>query len=271
MIKLVVIDLDGTLIGSDLSLGTRTIKSIEAVKKAGVNVTFATGRMVSATRIYAHELGIDLPIVGLNGALVKPLSNNECVFHAPLSSESFLKALDILATTNATTLIVDRDEAFGWNLTAKMQKILSSWICDIKEIDPTDSPTTPTIALVSGDEKPVKETAERIQKLNLPDVQVFLFPSIRYYPMWYFELRRIGVNKGTGLKALRKYLGIEKSETLAIGDFINDVPMFMEAGIRATVANAHENVLKIADYVSKYSCDNDAVADIIENLILRRV
>jgi len=84
-------------------------------------------------------------------------------------------------------------------------------------------------------------------------------------------LRRIGVNKGTGLKALRKYLGIEKSETLAIGDFINDVPMFMEAGIRATVANAHENVLKIADYVSKYSCDNDAVADIIENLILRRV
>jgi hydroxymethylpyrimidine pyrophosphatase-like HAD family hydrolase len=102
--------------------------------------------------------------------------------------------------------------------------------------------------------------------LKLVDIEHFMFPSIRYFSMHYIEYRARGTNKGRGLAMLRKSLGIPRESVLAIGDYLNDIPMAEESGIFAVPANALEEVRAVADYISPSSNDEGAVAEILEEL-----
>ncbi len=268
-VELIVIDLDGTLIRSDLSVGERTISAIANAQKKGIRTTFATGRMVSASAKYAELLSVELPLIALNGAIVQRHNDGAPIFHRKIPQNIFKKFLPIIEKSTGAVTIVFGDEAFGWNIDDLTRERLSSWIVDIEEISPNEVGSEPTIAMVAGDEKPVRATAEKIMALEIEDIQFFLFPSIRYYPMWYFEIRAAGVDKGLGVKALREKLGLARENVLVIGDYVNDLPMFAEAGISAAVGNAHQEVLDAADYVSPLSCDQDAVGEIIENIVLK--
>ena len=271
MMELVVIDIDGTLIRSDLTIGERTLDAIAEVKRRGIAITFATGRMISAARRYIEQVGVRLPIIALNGALVGKHRDGDAVLHTPIIEEHFAKMLPMLAQSEAATTIVQGDVAFGWNIDDFLRERLSSWIVNICEISPHDSPPQPTIAMVAGKEIPVKNTAEQLRTISIDkEIQLFLFPSIRYYPMWYLELRAAGVDKGTGLAALRNSLGIDKQDVLVIGDYLNDLPMFEEAGMRTAVSNAHADVVAAADYVSPLSCDRDGVGEILEKMVIAR-
>jgi len=268
--ELVIIDLDGTLLRGDQTVGERTLEAIARARDRGVMITFATGRMVSASRKYLRLLGIDLPMVALNGALVKGDREDESdvVYHAPVPEDSFHAMFDAIAESRATVSVVKIDRTFGWNINPEISKKLSAWIVNITEVEPEYAPSEPTIVMVAGDEEPVRETYEAVKSINPDGIDYFIFPSIRYYPMWYLEIRGKGVHKGSGVRALREKLGIPREKTMVIGDFINDLPMFEEAGIRAAVANAHQDIIDMSDYVSPYSCDQDGVADIIEKVIL---
>jgi len=269
-IKLIAIDVDGTLVRSDLSIGERTLRAIEKSKDAGILVTLSTGRMVSATERYLHELSIDMPIVALNGSIVKGLDGDVPVYHEPLPEKAFDSILPVLSKSVGATILVRCDSSFGWNIDERLKEILSSWIVGIEDISPEESPRKPTIAMVAGMENLMRDTFDEIKKLELEGIQYFLFPSIRYYPMWYLEVRAANVDKGSGLKALCKKFDIEPDETLAIGDFLNDLSMFEFAGHTAAVANAHQDVIDVADYVSPLSCDRDGVAEIIEKLVFKQ-
>ena len=269
-VELIIIDLDGTLLRSDLTVGERTIEAIDKAQKRGIAVSFATGRMVSASAKYIEMLNLKLPIIALNGALVKSVDGAKPMFHKPIPENIFAKILPELAESKASTTIVLGDNSFGWNIDENIRSKLSSWIVGIKDIEPEQSPAKPTIAMVAGDEKPVRETYEKIAELGIDGIQFFLFPSIRYYPMWYMEIRSAGVDKGVGVEALQESLGIAPENTLVIGDYINDLPMFYKAGFRAAVSNAHQDIIDIADYVSPLSCDQDGVGEIIEKLVLEK-
>ncbi len=268
MFDLVVIDLDGTLIRSDLTVGEDTVCAIRRAKERGVRVTFATGRMISASAHYIDVLGVELPVVALNGALVGGRGGNDVIFHKPLPRDDFERVLPALAESRAAVTLVYGDSSCGWNIDPAMCRKLSSWITGISAASPAEVPREPTIALIAGDEAKVRETADRIRSAEARGLQLFVFPSIRFYPMWYAELRAAGVDKGVGLRALRQALGIPKEKVLVIGDFLNDLPMFAEAGLKAAVANSHNDVIAAADYVSPLSNDQDAVAEIIERFVL---
>ncbi|MCD6595123.1 Cof-type HAD-IIB family hydrolase [bacterium] len=269
-VELIIIDLDGTLLRSDSTVGKRTIDAIGKAKGQSVAVSFATGRMVSASKKYAKMLNINLPMVALNGTLVKGIDGAKPIFHRPIAESIFKKLLPELARSEATITIVLGDSSFGWNIDENIRSKLSSWIVGIQDIEPEQSPAEPTIAMVAGDEKPVRQTYEKIVKLGIDDIHFFLFPSIRYYPMWYMEIRSSGTDKGAGVEALQKYLGIAPENTLVIGDYVNDLPMFEKASVCATVSNAHQNIIDIADYVSPLSCDQDGVGEIIEKFVLEK-
>ncbi len=72
-IRLVALDLDGTLIGEDLRLRPRTVATIRAAVAGGVHVAIVTGRMTSSALPFARELGLRAPLVGLQGALVREM------------------------------------------------------------------------------------------------------------------------------------------------------------------------------------------------------
>ena len=71
MYKMICIDIDGTLIQSDLTLAMETVEAVRKAKERGILVVLATGRMHRSAAIYAQKLGIADPIISSNGALVK--------------------------------------------------------------------------------------------------------------------------------------------------------------------------------------------------------
>jgi hydroxymethylpyrimidine pyrophosphatase-like HAD family hydrolase len=224
--------------------------------------------MIAASKSYAGELGIDLPLIAINGALVHCHSTDKRIFHYPIAQSDYDAMENILINTDASVSIVLGDKAFGWNLTDFIRARLSSWIVDIQEIPHDRAPKNPTMVMVSGDEEPVRATYNLLKTISFGSIQYFMFPSIRYYPMWYLEIRSTNADKGLALSALSSLLNIDKNNVLVIGDYLNDLPMFDFAGVKATISNAHHDVSSISDYVSPFSCDNDGVADIIEKLVL---
>lgn len=266
--KLVVLDIDGTLLRDDLKIGERTIDAIQRAYSQGVKFTFATGRMVSACRDYLAQSRVELPIIALNGSLVKSSDSKMPVYHEPIPAEFYPQIAKVLSNSSATVCYVDVDSAFGWNIEPTIARKLASWIVDLKEVDNGDLSDDISIFLIAGEENDVKQTYSSLIELNIP-VDTFIFPSIRYYPMWYIEVRAKGTNKGKGLRMLRESLNMRKEEVLVVGDYVNDIPMFDEAGTLAVVSNAHPDLKKLAHYESPYTSNEDAIAEILEKLVIK--
>ena len=81
--------------------------------------------------------------------------------------------------------------------------------------------------------------------------------------MHYLEVRAKGTSKGKGLKMLASCLGVKKEDVFVIGDYLNDISMREFCGFFAAPSNALPEVKKVADYVSSFSNDESAVADIL--------
>lgn len=94
--------------------------------------------------------------------------------------------------------------------------------------------------------------------------------DVSYSSGRYLEFNARGVNKGAGLLRLARELGVDPADTIAIGDNWNDWPMLRDAGLGACVANAVEDMKPQCDYVCQATCDESAVAEVIERFVLGR-
>ncbi len=267
--KLIAIDIDGTLIDSKTHLKPEVIEAVLRAGNDGAHVTLATGRMVSAAKQYIDTLGIELPLVALNGAFVGWSGNcREPIYNEPVSPVSSRAICKAAWDTDCSLLYVSRDTAFGRNINEITSPALSTWIDNISPLESIDSLEVmePSLILIAGDKDETANLDRLIKGLGLEDTEHFFFPSMRFYPMHYLEIRALGTNKGKGLLKLAEFLDIRPEEILAIGDYINDVPMAEVVGAFAAPASAREEVKAIADYVSPFSNDEGAVAEILETL-----
>ncbi len=267
--KLIAIDIDGTLVNSEVRLESSVIDAIFRARRDGALVTLATGRMVSSAAEFIERLEIELPVVALNGAFVGWQHNcREPIYHAPILSKYTLAVTRASWDTNCTIVHVNCDSALGRNITDLTAPALSSWIVNIDPLEDINIVKEMEIStiLIAGDENEITRLNKRTGEILAGNALHYLFPSIRYYPMHYLEIRAVGTSKGDGLMRLANHLGIDASEVLAIGDYLNDIEMAQMAGSFGAPANSRDEILEIADYVSPYSNNEGAVADIIEKM-----
>ena len=270
--RLIAIDVDGTLIDSKTLLRDDVIDAIAKARDGGTLVTLSTGRMISAAREYIDALGITLPIIALNGALIGwPGNDRNLVYHEPISRSSAAALLEMAWRSDSTLVSVCGDRALARNITDLTAPALASWIVNIEEFDNLEAmgDMDASTILVAGEKNAVRELFSEMSRLNLNDIEQFYFPSIRYPAMHYLEFRAIGTNKGKALNMLGRYLDIERESILSIGDYLNDIPMADESGIFAAPSNARDEVRAVADYVSPLSNDEGGVAEIIDRFCFR--
>jgi hydroxymethylpyrimidine pyrophosphatase-like HAD family hydrolase len=93
--------------------------------------------------------------------------------------------------------------------------------------------------------------------------------DVSYSSNRYIEFNHRGVNKGAGLISLAKLLGVKPEETIAIGDNYNDLSMIRAAGLGVGVQNTVEGMKKDCDYITDATCDESAVAEVIQKFVLR--
>ena len=268
-IRLVALDLDGTLIGDDLRLTPRTVATIRAVVARGVHVALVTGRMTRSALPYALELGLRAPLVGLQGALVRemPVPGStrlgRLLLHRPLPADV---ARDAMAWCRAAGLTPHVNHLERMVIPAGDEPIAdySRWnfgrVILVPDLDAwVRAPVTKVIAV--GPPPLADQALERARA----DFAGRADPTVSH-PI-FLEFLAPGVNKGRAVRFLARRLGVDLRDALAIGDQGNDVEMIAEVGMGVAMDGAPAAVLAAARMVAPPLAEEGA-AQVLEDLVL---
>ena len=251
--KLIVTDLDYTLLRDDKSVSSYTLEVFRKCKEKNLLTAIATGRMVPSAREYIDMLKPDFEITN-DGALT--VRRGEIIHVNELPKELIERLLrTILANDKETDIFVSTTDETFWN---QKFNALNPPFSDFKHNDYLAPWDRNAIKIVSRilDEKLAEELGQSQEYKLLP-----------YRGESRYAILNKIASKGKAIRNISEMYGIELNEIIAFGDDYNDVEMLQECGTGVAVANSIEDVLKVADYVTK-SNEEDGVADFIERYAL---
>ncbi|MHB8433200.1 MAG: Cof-type HAD-IIB family hydrolase [Candidatus Tyrphobacter sp.] len=263
MIRLVALDLDGTLVGRDLVLRPRVRAEIARVRSCGVVGCLVTGRMYRAALPYARELDLDAPIVCYQGAAIVDPQGDEVLFDMPLSNEV---ALDVVAIAQAEGLHVQlyRND----NYYSEERNRFSDLYARLSRVEPIVVPSLREAFATSDATKAVIVADADVASRYVAQVQVRLGKRAyvtRSYPE-FIEILNPNVDKGEALEFVCARLGVAMEEVLAVGDSWNDEPLLRVAGVAVAMGSAPDAVKALADAVVD-DVEHDGVAEALARYV----
>lgn len=265
MIRLVASDLDGTLLNQEWKISPANIRAIRQAVAKGTRVTLATGRMAAATRGYARELGLDVPLITYHGALVEQALSGEILYRKVVDRELAAEIVEYLLQRDIHTQIFIKDRVFTRKTNDYSEYYGRMAGVPVEEADIykliEKEPEGLEKILCIGDDDLLNRVEEELKKVYSGRLH-FTSSNINFFDMTHPE-----VNKGSALRALAEGWGIDAREVMAVGDSLNDKEMLIYAGLSVAMANAHPEIRKIADYITASNLE-DGVAKAIEKYVL---
>ncbi len=269
-IKIVVSDLDGTLLKNDGSVGEETKKLIRELHNYDVLFSFATGRLHSAVTDIAKDLEIKNPIISLDGSVIKDFPSGETIFESFLKIKYVEKAVKYADDYLLNIALCHADAIYFTEFNTVIPNLLNKFGAKYKEVSSYDNLLDKTLEIVlAGDNK---ESIEFVKdKFTFPyafGCNASYYRSQSKRGLYYLDIRRAGSSKGKGLKRLLKYLHIKPHQSVVMGDWYNDISMFESDAIKVAVANSIPELIRNADHVTERSNNNEGPAEFLE-MILR--
>ena len=270
-IRLIVTDLDNTLLNSAHIVTPLTDAAIRAAQAQGVLFTVATGKTFPATQGLIRDYGITSPVICANGTAV--YAPDGTLLHAEaIELDYTLEALALGREANMTPVVYTGDDLLTWVWDANVDVIVAH-----HEPEPEVIPDLEAAIRAAGDNG--RHRPYKLIFMNQDERQVEQFTEVltarfagratamRTGLAAVTELLPLGVTKGTALAYVLDYLGIAAENTLCVGDSFNDVDMMQRAAIGVAMANAPAPVRDAADFVTR-SNEEDGVGHAIHQFIL---
>lgn len=265
---MLVTDVDGTLVDEKQEIPERNLAAIKRFQDAGGLVTLGTGRVEASAGPYVERLGANAPAILYNGGRIVDFRTGRVLLEGTVSDRVCASLFDLLETdfTNGIhpilycggrALVRELDEVI--RTYSQKDRIICEPVGDLRNIG--QRPITKFLLIGAGADL---ERLDRSLKSKVPDGRV---STVRSEPE-YLEVLPYGASKGSALQALAKALGIGLKQVVAVGDSLNDLEMVRLAGLGVAVANAHPLLKQAADFVSPYTNEQAAVADLIERFCL---
>ncbi|MEX1172996.1 MAG: Cof-type HAD-IIB family hydrolase [Chloroflexota bacterium] len=268
-IRLIALDIDGTIIDDGLEIGPRTRRAVTAAMERDVAVSLVTGRMVSSALRFARELGLTGPVVGYQGGLIRAMPADgsarlgKLLMHTPLPADA---AREIILWTRAHGMDphVNHLERFILRADDPRADDYSQFMGAQAELvqDLVAAVRHPVTKVLAVGEPPIPSeiaSLARAHFLGTADVTIS-------HPR-FLEFVAPGVSKGRAVRWLARRLRVPLTATLAIGDQWNDLEMLAEVGHGAAMPSAPAAVRAVARYVAPPVSD-EGVATLIEQLVL---
>jgi len=259
-IKLVAIDLDGTLLTSAKQVSERTVRALRCLPGAGVKVVIASARPPRSVRQIYRGLGLDTLQVNYNGALIWDELNRRAIFHRPMSGHLVREIITsaralfdrvLVSCEVMDRLFTDRDDQSYTTETGKIFK--PDAICPVDDF--CHRPITKLMLL--GDPKML------VQLLPALEAKYSKLVTILHADDDLLQIMDKGVSKAIALKKVAESYRIEPSQIMAIGDAPNDVGMLQLAGVAIAMDNAHPIVKAEADWVAPSNDDHGVHAALV--------
>lgn len=269
-LKLIVFDLDGTLLNSKGQIGSDTKNYVRELTKFGVKFSFATKRLFSAIREYASELQLDSPIINLDGALIQKYPEMNILYESYIKERHVNKAIDLADKFLLKIGLCHAEAIYYTEYNQSIPYILESYGAVFREVDNYNDYTRKTLEVIIASDQ--KDAIKHVNnKMSFPfglGLDVNFYKSHQREAQYYLEIRRSGSSKGKGLIRLMKYLKTNYKETAVICDWYNDVSLFETGALKIAVANAVPEIKRMADYVTQRTNEEDGTAEFLE-LVLR--
>ena len=251
-IKLIAVDIDGTLLNSQRQVTPEVFQAIQDAKAAGVKVVIATGRPIPGVLPLLEELNLNQDgdyVITFNGGLVQETSTGNELIRETLSYEDYLD-IEVLANKlGVHSHAITKDGIYTSN--RNIGRYTVHEVAD-KEF----------VKAMYIDEPEILDAA--IAKL--PQEFYDRFTIVKSTP-FYLEILKKTANKGIAVMHLAEKLGLSKEETMAIGDEENDSAMLEVVGSPVVMENGNPEMKKIAKHITK-SNDESGVAYAIRKWVL---
>ena len=266
--KMIVLDLDDTLLKNDRTISARTKKTLLEAQAAGVKVVLASGRPDFAVKPIAKELELEKHggfIVSFNGAKITDSANGNELFSAGMSAEAVHKLFEMSKAEGAFihTYIGDDIIASEMNEYTDIEKQITG----MNIIVPSDFKAYIKNDVVKVIVLQSPEKIKAIEEKWKPIIKNELYMTTS--KPFFLEFMNPSVDKGKSVLRLAQMLQISAAEIIAFGDSCNDISMLEAAGTGVAMENAVERVKSIADYVTA-SNENDGVALAVERFVLNK-
>jgi len=272
-IRLVAMDLDGTLLGADKRISDENAQALRACEARGIKMVFSSGRSFESLRRMALEVGLSSPIISSNGARVDLSPNGPMLTDYPFDPALARSVYDILLESGMYFVVYNSGRLFKCNASAggaDRGTNIPGWN-EKKEPSLIDVVDDPRLTVSEGLKRALKFVAfspdaerlaalkHRLSKETPSSLSSSWFDNV--------EILRPGAGKGAALNDLSKALGLKKSQVMAFGDNLNDLDMLQSAGVPVAMENAIEPLKAIARYVAPHH-DASGVGRMLRALVL---
>ena len=282
MIRLVASDIDGTIIGNTSNTITKAnLNAIQDMKNSNVNFTICTGKPYAMVKKFCENLQANFGIFG-NGNQIINLKTGEEISRKTLTQEEVDFCISLAKKNKLHVHLYTENEVITPQLL----------YMDLRNFQLKESIyyTDLNFKIVSNIEQYVKENHPVVLKLvissplNLQVVESKLIEktNLTVYRIEkrnqyrdkiinkeyeYVDITSHQTNKKSALETLTKYLKLSSSEVMAIGDNLNDIEMIQNSGIGVAVANAYDEVKKVASYTTINNAENGGFAEAVYKYI----
>lgn len=269
--KLLVLDVDGTLLNDEREISKRTLAALLKVQQMGVRIVLASGRPTYGLMPLAKTLELGNYggfVLSYNGCQIIKAQNGEILFERRINPE-MLPYLEKKARKNGFAIFTYHDDTLITDSPDNEYIKNEALLNNLKIIREDEFSTAIDFApckcmLVSDKEKALIGLEQHWEKRLAGTLDAF-----RSEP-YFLEVVPCGVNKANTLGALLEHLGVTREEVIAVGDGVCDVTMLQLAGMGVAMGHSQDSVKVCADYVT-VSNEEDGVALAVEKLILAEV
>lgn len=283
--RLIAIDLDGTLLSTDGSISKENVSAIQSVQKKGDIVTICSGRSLHDTKGILIEADLECPMITGNGAVI--YYKNSYLQNSFISDLEVKELINDIRTLDLYTELYTNE---GIYLEVSARKTLEKEVEQLQENTPNFSIERAQYMIETQFRQKGLKFVDNCHDFDFGPLQVnkvFLMSfdeskllnfrklvakrkrelSLIVSDLEKLEIGNSNVSKGNGLVFLADYLGVPMKETIVIGDNLNDLSMFEVAGMKVAMANAVEVLKRKADFVTGHH-NKSGVAEIILKEIL---
>lgn len=262
--RLLVLDVDGTLLDSAHILRPRVANAVRSTQVAGLTVALATGKLLSSVQPLLDTMGVRGPQIVLNGAAICDTATGVIVRYCPLNEEDRRAIIETVRTADADVLI--SHFALDTILVERPHPMLGIFAeygeGPVEIVDDLLAPGLPPAAkiLVTG----AREQLAVLRNIVTPHLEQRVL--ITTTTPDFLEFFDFAAGKGQALSVLCAALNVPREAVIAMGDGENDIPLLREAGLAVAMANGAETTRAIANRIAP-SNDEDGVAVILESLL----
>ena len=274
--KLLVIDIDGTLLNPEGEITPYTLATVQAAQESGIVVTLATARRYINTAPIAKALGLIGPIILYDGALIVQHPQANILYCRPLQAEIGQDAVDLLVRHKVQP-VVHPNDGLAEEVWTGPSELDNLWLDAYFAAYPDKMRRMPYATLCAGHPDP-----RRVVAFTSEELIQGLIPEVAALPCSWTTIKRgsygsaelvvmdQGCSKASGVAALAHSLSIPMQEVMALGDNNNDIAMLQAVGWGVAMGQAAEHV-KVAANAVTASNGEDGVAQAIERYALHSV